>query len=666
MLGLLLVFPAFAGGQQEPAEAATTEETTAAELGLFDPRIPQSWNEDYRTASDWGITQFSQSPMLDARVDSGELPPVEERLTDPMVLEPFESVGRYGGTMIVYGTGLDNNVLGHLVHVAGDTGFIVPPNGDNKVIGSYAERFEYNEDYTSITLYFRDGLRWSDGEPFHAGTEMEFLWNHIVLNDDISQGYRPENVVDVEIVDENTYTLHLSVPEPRYQFGTYVLRNLGFDQPYLIGPSHAIKEYHPDFVGEAEAARLAQEMGFNSVSEAILELVVQGTAPHYPQYNMPTIRPYRAIERTETIIVYERNPYYAFVDTEGNQLPYIDYIELNRASNREVASINAVTGQSHMDSHNLVADDIPLYIENEARGNYRTLIYNNPAPGTPVYIMNFTDPTYGHVFRDVRFRRALSLAIDRDDLNERFFFGRANPMQITAPTNHPLYRDEWAQSYAEFDPETARALLDEMGMVDVTGNGWRETPEGEQFRPTLMHLGGNANFGTSSFNERVMAFWNEIGIDVTMDTVQGAVFWGARNANDFQITMHPADGMFPDIGPAFTRRSLAPARSANHSSWNDWARWISSGGEIGEEPEDPFIFELAELGDRYLSAGDMDALEVLLGHLAENLWAIGTVGNAPMPVIVNNSLRNVPEANFMTFPLQNVNVARMQQWYFDE
>ena len=667
----LLLFSACDSGtdtvtETDPATEESPEPSVVDELGLVDPNMPESWFEDLRTASEWGITGFNQSPVLDARVESGELPPVEERIPNPLVIEPFESIGNYGGTMVLYAQNLGVGNLGHMLAGPGDSGFIIPPDGSNRLLAWYAERYEYNDDFTSITFYFRDGLKWSDGEPFHVGTEIDFLWNHIVLNDTISQGYRPNNIRDVEIVDENTYTLHLTGPDPLFHFSDFVIRDLGFEQPYILGPSHAIREYHPDFIGAEEADRLTSEIGFNNISEAIIALNGQGLAPHEPDYGIPTIRPYRSVERSESVVTYERNPYYPFVDTEGNQLPYIDYIEINRASNREVASVNAVTGQSTMENEALIPDDIPLYIQNEERGGYRTLIYNAPLPAAPFYIMNFTDPTYGHVFRDVRFRQALSLAIDRDDLNERFYFGNATPMQVTAPVTSEFYREEYARAFAEYDPERARALLDEMGMVDVTGDGWRETPEGERFRPELTHLFGNPTFGTPAFHERNIAFWNDIGIDLTMEAVHGPLFWGGRRANDFQMSMHPGDGNMPIIRETYLRRVLAPARSANQSGWNAWARWFGSGGEIGQEPEDELIFELVELANRYLTDLDEDAMHQLLGHLAENLWAIGTVGNVPRPVIVSNSLRNVPERGMMEFALQLMNASRIVQWWLDE
>jgi len=84
------------------------------------------------------------------------------------------------------------------------------------------------------------------------------------------------------------------------------------------------------------------------------------------------------------------------------------------------------------------------------------------------------------------FRQALSESIDRDRINQVVNLGLAKVHQFVLSAESPEFQSEdgqkayndWANSFAQYDPEAAKALLDGIGVVDADGDGWRDRPDG--------------------------------------------------------------------------------------------------------------------------------------------------------------------------------------------
>lgn len=635
----------------------------AVSEALVDPDIPESWYEAPKTASELGITEFNESPMLAEKVANGELPPVAERLPDdPITIEPYDEIGKYGGTIVLYGVDFSTRDIGLMLEYKGDAPFRLTPTGD-EVIPWLAESYKHSEDKTKLTMKFREGIKWSDGTAFNAAEEYAFFWKNYIQNEELSQGYEPTLVEDITTEGKNTVIMHYNKPNPHEYPNT-----LGF-QGFSVAPSHILKQYNPQIVGKEKAEQRAKELGFSGLAEAYQELSNEALAPRYPEYNVPTIKPYKVVKRTETEMVFERNPYYPFVDTAGNQLPYIDRIIVYSATNSEIAGIKAITGESTIAQSSLVPENIPLYKNNEEKGNYRTLIYTSPSPAFPYYMCNLNDDEheFAEIFRDKRFRYALSLGINREELNQKFFFGYGVPMQASAPPSTKYFKEEYGEAYSNYDPEEAKRLLDEMGMIDVDGDGFRETPAGNKFVPKLLLRSDNkAKFGTHSFHELVTAYWKEIGINTEMELVGGGMYWNKRNDVTWDITSHPLDSVMPYIGTGGLDKFLAPVSGNASGPWIKWSRWFDTDGEEGVKPEDDIYFELVELANKWVSDADEIALDKLLQYQAENLWVIGTVAQPPIPVIVSNRIKNVPEKGLIDFSLGQFDIARPVQFYFDE
>lgn len=682
LLLVLFAVPAmvFAGGGQEQQTQAPQQQEAAAqglspgeiEARWRDPNIPESWYEAPRTASELGITSFQQSPFLDARVTSGELPPVEERLpNDPPVIEPYASVGEYGGTMVMYGYDLESEFSFYAGGGVGREGLLNAPPDGTRYYPWFAESVELLDDFTGVEITLREGLRWSDGTPIVAATEYDFHWNHTIPATTIDPALYSPEIVDVEVVSDNTVRLHFGQPFPSYEmqlFHTWFHDILS--ENVALAPSHVMRQYLPEFVGEAEAQRKAEEFGFSEVEQLILELGTQVRVQEDPRFGMPTTEAYIVVSESESERVLERNPYYPFVDTEGNQLPYIDRVIIRFAAQPQNVELQAVAGASDVLFDSAQTGNIPTYIEGEEDGDYNTYINLSAALSRPFYIFNFTPPEeseeYGQYYRDDRFRKAMSLAINRNEINDRFYFGRGIPMQATISPTSDLFRPEWANAYAAFDPIRAGELLDEVGLVDRNGDGFRDFPNGDRFTVKMMYHQA-LYLSEIELHEYVITNWADVGIQVDIETVSGEVFWERSSGGQYDLKMHIMDFSIPyPLGVVFFTTPYDPPEV---HPFGQYSTWLRTDGQDGIEPPDFLADELQMLydaTDEYLNTLSDAALSRILQSQAENIWVIGTVGLPPTPALVAKRIQNVPERILWEGTIGHELLMRPQQWWIDE
>ena len=92
---------------------------------------------------------------------------------------------------------------------------------------------------------------------------------------------------------------------------------------------------------------------------------------------------------------------------------------------------------------------------------------------------NDRDPAMRTLFQDLRFRRALSLAINRQEINDIVYYGLLVPRQATILPSARFFKQEWAQAHAQYDSELANELLDEMGLTARDDDGFRVGADGK-------------------------------------------------------------------------------------------------------------------------------------------------------------------------------------------
>ena len=657
-------------GDATVAAAAMTGSDIVKVAGRY--TVKESWLLA-PTASQVGITTFSEAPMLAAMVQSGELPPVVERLPDdPLVLEPYEQTGSYGGELRVARTGPSDWGDMH----RGRKAFLFRADPTlNEAIPYGARGYDISDDQTVLTIQLREGMKWSDGEPFSTA---DFMWvyDNVLSDFDIPASGRGRftmggELADWEAVDD--YTLVITFPAPiTLNDQTLLLNWYEVQSGRLFTPAHHMRTFHPKF--NADAEKLAMEDGHDTWIAGLLARMSGSPGLKHPR---PELAPWVQERRDSTAIFFTRNPYFFAVDGAGNQLPYIDRVKASFFADKQVAILAMMQGKVDIGGRLTDPGSFPLYKENEEIGDYRVLEWQDTKDSrvTFGFNLNHPDPVKGPIFLDKRFRQAMSLAMNRDEINQFVFLGMATPQQYTVDAGAAFYDPQWASAYADYDPDRAMALLDEMGMTDRDGDGWREAPGGEEFilemRPHTSSVIGTMGDNVS---ELAQAYWNEVGIRTNYKQVSEELWLNQVVANELDLSIWISQSSLPGrIGlPEFAEGIVAYA-----PEWHQWLRhqlWIE-GGRKGEEPA-PGVEPTGEWGHyidlwrQWVAAPNAEEFNRIGSELwdfqAEMLGNLGTVAKTVRPIIVNNRIRNVPEKLPFSFASFLWVQAAPAQWYIEE
>lgn len=572
---------------------------------------------------------FNEAPILAERVAAGELPPVEERLpSNPMVVEAIDSIGVYGGTWHRAWRGInDFHAFGRIIY---DPVLRWPRNPQDPIQPGMAESWEFNEDGTSLTLHFREGLRWSDGEPWTVD-DVIFWWEAIETDTNVTAAIHTEWMVggepmELERVDDNTITLHFAAPNGLAESVGLAFHGnqwpLGFERFGFYAPRHYLEQFHPAY-SDSGSYEAFEEAAFDyNVDRPVM------TAWKITQY-----------EPGATLMVAERNPYYWRVDAEGNQLPYIDSVYFHLVN--DVAGVNAmgIAGDLSMQARAIDLAQYPIYQDNAENGNYHMLLWPQAQASSATLWFNqsFPEDRYRELFQDLRFRRAMSHAIDRETINTIAFLGQGVPRTNTVVPDSPYYIPELENIHGEYDVDLATSLIEEIGLTK-NGDGFYTFADGEEI---LLQIEADVTFaGMQDALELISQAWTELGFRTNFEILTRDVYWPRAGANEVMVATWQTDrGLVPMVDPIyqfpFDERSwMAPA----------FGVWYKTDGAEGLEPTDEFKAAL-ELYDEFTVTTDAER-QVEIGReivrlSTENLWTIGTVGMVPNPVVVNNCFMNV-------------------------
>ena len=626
---------------------------SAAEGESYTRGMPPEWFAPPKTASELGITEFSQSPLLDGR----SLPPVKERLPDdPLVSHPYERIGKYGGkARITLWDGWQFFAWEHALTISADLRNVLP---------NLAESWSVSEDGRVTTVRLRPGIKWSDGHPL-TSQDFMFRFNHDWLDPEM-QPLTNVAVRGAKFVTIDDLTFQYVFPKPNPMFANY----FAFFGSHFVDPMHFLKDYHPAYRDRDELNALVKEKNHVTWMAMFNQLRGWGNedAP-----KVPTLRSFRAVERTPTKLRLERNPYYFKIDPAGNQLPYIDAVDvIILLESSEIITFQAATGQLDFTAHTLETPLIPLLKLGERKGVNQVHIWRRLhvadvaiQPNYNYDDLKYRDLVWGKGER--RFIRALSHAIDRDQMNEVIYFGQGTPSQVTAHRSSRWYEERFGQAHIRYDPDYSRELLDELGLFDVDGDGLREYPDGSPLIITLEFIDFETPKGISL--ELVRDYWREVGIDLRLKTIERRLQTERAMANKMQMTAWHADKVTDILFPHWPDWFYPHRAGWDMTMWNHWGRYHQTDGEVGEEPPE-LIRNLQYWGGELLTATDeahrAKAAKTLLEAHAEHLWAIGTVGHAPHPVAVSRRLKNVVPNGIWGADNRWTTPYHPATWYIDE
>lgn len=652
-LVILALLLAACGGGAAPAE----EE--AAPPAAEESAANESSSEE--TTADAAIAD-GEAPMLAEKVAAGELPPVDERLpADPLVIDlPWAEIGTYGGTLTRTTTDSDLNDTASYMYGHSPIHWT---EGGSAVGPGLAKSWEHNEDASVWTFNFREGTKWSDGEPM---TVDDFLFWY----EDMAKNPAHPTVIPawalvggapMEATKIDDYTLQMTFAGPapllEPELAAWVNGGTGgtggvFD----FYPRHYLEQFHPDYSDAADFEEFVEKMDWwNNVDRPVLNAW------------MPV-----QIEVGSRMVL-ERNPYYYAVDRNGNQLPYIDRMEVTFSENAEVLKLRIFNGDVNFHAHpHLSLRDLAVLKDNETNGDYRILLWDNGAGGAPAwgFNWNYPDEEKQEVIRTTQYRRALSHAIDRERIKTVTFLGLGEELSTgtMSPNSGQFNRTErgqellveWRESAVAFDPDLAMSLLDEINVTDQDGDGWRDLPSGAALEVALDFPAGNTAFIETA--ELMTEDWQNVGINAFVNTVPGEQLGVMTRSATYDIRLY--GGGAPD-GPDLL---TYPQWLISYSSTGRWAplygAWMSIQGtdkqdtELDKDPRDrsPAWEEPAAddphtlMWDLYqqaikepdLTKRDELVFQILQIHIDQGPFLLGGVADPPNIVIANNSILNVP------------------------
>jgi len=591
---------------------------------------------------------YTQAPMLAEKAAAGAIPPLDERL--PMVPKIVNEIpadqmnyeiGRYGGVLRTIRMA---PIWDAVVWTVLEEPLVNRPGrwSDDPITGNIAESYEVSNDLTEFTFTLRKGMKWSDGTPFTT-YDVQWTWDNFINNKELiptfPQWLRTGSKVDGtpgELVVLDDYTFKFVFDGP---YGGFLLDLTGRGYHGYIHPAHHMKNYHADFADADELAALVDEWGYEAGEWFNLYRFVEPSpwnSARESQMTTPTLGAYLYVKDGEPRI-YERNPYYWKIDPAGQQLPYIDYIHSTYASDMETAGVQILAGEIDFAYEWVPLDKIALYKENEARGGYRilanTLLHRTAAD----FFLNLTydDPVWREVAGDVRFRRALNMAINKADLVDTVYYGFAEVSDMQP---------------SEFDLAGANALLDEMGMK-VGADGYRTAPDGSPFIMEIAYCDWMTQYPPTAI--LITEQFRELGLNINLKQIEFALDGQLVAANEQQATVW------------FTHGPVQPLSDDwSFSRWGRlWWLWYSTDGEQGEEPPPEVIkFYDTIYSIRAVSPDDVPAIVAeVRRQMDERLFYLVPVENVTQLSLINNRLRNFPDAGYLL-----ANSFAAEQYWFDD
>jgi peptide/nickel transport system substrate-binding protein len=581
-------------------------------------------------------TAEDEPPALAARVARGELPPLARRLPEHPLVVPTDAEASYGGELrTLIGTPKD-------VKLAFVYGYarLVRYDASYRIVPDIAERVDVVEG-RRFTFHLRKGHRWSDGAPF-TSADFAYFWKHVAQDAELSPAGPPSVLLvegeapHVEFLDAWTVRYTWSRPN-----NLFLPDQAGASPTILYRPAHYLKRFHQAFSDPDELARQAREerrRGWASLHNARDALYAMDNP------EQPTLQPWKPINAPPAdVFTAERNPYFHRVDQRGRQLPYIDRLKLVLVD-RAVIPIKASTGEADLQARYLAFDQYAFLKRNETRAGYRVLLWSTASSCVVCLYPNLTtaDPVMRSLLEDRRFRRALSLGIDREEINKIFFYGLAVMGQNTV-LRSPVPHQDVRMAYAGFDVPRANRLLDEMGLTARDAKGFRLRPDGSRLDIVVESSGESTQ--QSDILELVADTWTRLGIELLVRPSQREVFRRRVFSGEAVMSVAASD-LFGLPTPEMSPAALAPV-SGEQLQWPRWGLYFESKGQRGDAPDLPAARRLAELFRRWLVSANRAEQERVWSEMldinAEEVFTIGILGGTLQPVVVAAGLRGLPD-----------------------
>jgi peptide/nickel transport system substrate-binding protein len=611
---------------------------------------------------------YKEAPMLDEQVKAGKLPPVAERLPkDPRVVQPVESIGKYGGTWrsgLVGGS--DRNwlfrIAGYEPLVAWDREW------SGKTIPNLAESVTTSDDDKVFTVKLREGLKWSDGKPF-TSDDIGFFINDIAGSKDLmpngldwlmSAG-EPGKFAKV---DDTTFTI--TFKEPYGMFMQRMASNYGIQ--LVMMAKHYCSQFMPTYNKDG-VDKLIADNGVKTWVDLFIKKCAVDTEANERWQNpdRPTMEPWVIKDPYvggATVVTLVRNPYYFKVDPEGNQLPYIDKLSASVNADVQTLVLKVVNGEiDYQDRHINANSNRAVFVDAAEKANIHIIDGPDADMNTTIISLNLTskDPVKHEIFNNKDFRIGLSYAIDRQAIIDSAFVGQGEPWQAAPRRESPFYNERLAKQYTEYDVKKANEYLDK-AYPKKDGDGFRLGPDGKRISFNIMVIPALGDFLDST--QLAAKYWQAVGVDAKVQTVDRTLFYDRKDNNDHDAAVFLGSGGMGDA--IFEPTFYFPF-------WNEslfavpWGNWFASGGKSGEEPPAE-VKKQMELYRELTKSADPDHQKALMKQLldiaADQFYDIGINTPGTLYSVSKTNLHNVyPRPFAWTYPTPVA--SNTEQYYFD-
>ena len=574
-----------------------------------------------------------ESPMLAERVAKGTLPKLAERLpASPMVVTPVAGVGSFGGTLQRAQTSATD--IGVLQSFA-PAGLIEWTLAADAAEPSLAEEYSRSDDNRTYRFKIRKGLKWSDGEPFTADDVLFAIENW--LGDPQLVPAPPVWFADVgqtlpAVSKEGEDTVVVVFKEPFALFERYLCQPAVSTQ--IIKPKHYLRQFHPAFTDPAEVDAAAKKAGFDSWDQYFGDRDNAWTNPDRPVVSAFLVtKPSNAQSGTAEL---ERNPYFWKTDPDGRQLPYIDRIQV-QVLDQSVLDLRAANGDLDFQGSFLGYNSSEVFLRNAEQKGFSMLRWE--AVGSLLSIcpnLSHKDEAVRELMLNQDFRKALSIAIDRTEINKTLLGGLGIVRQPSATESSAYYVDG-GENAIEFDRDGAKKLLDGIGLEQK--GDIRVMADGRPLEFTIVYVDDNSGIARADALQMVAKHWREVGVTINLRPVDGTLYAQLRNSNDFDFDGTTVVEDDWDLEPVW----YIPTSGGSHTA-PAYGTWYATNGQDGIEPPAE-ILTLMETWDKMRTATDDDARiaagkEIMKQH-DEKVYMIGLLKLPFVPVIVGTDVINV-------------------------
>lgn len=625
------------------------------------------------------VSAFSEAPVLAAKVAAGTLPKVEDRLPakDDVFVSTKDaagtklSIGTYGGNLNLVGGGGNWDISRPVLES------IVRYNTDGTYVPNVIKSFEFNEDYTVWTFHLREGMKWSDGDDFNAD-DITF-WYYMVHTNNFDGKASWIACIDYkETVGEETVTHYADLKKVDDYTVTFTFTKSKFpgdfieqgDFKWCWAPSHYLKDLIPASyyvenpywantnLSDEDVLKNAKDKGIEKSSVKDL-----GKALCYYWWNiagLPSLNSFVLNNGTkdDTLVILERNAYYWKVDAEGNQLPYVDNLYLNKFENEGQDQLSFISGD--IDVIGVAMENISQVLTDRSDAVLKTYAATDWGSAQVTFNYTTTDANFANLFANIKFREAMSICVDRKQVSELLSDGFLEPGQSAPAEGTFGYDEAWMTKWTSYDVNAAKKLFEECGLV-MGSDGFYDFADGTDLVLTFY---GYTDSGIDSVYPVVEQYYNAAGIKCAVKTFSVEAYDQEIDNNNWIASINP----HTPIGALSLKSRPAPFVPIQQAAewYGEYGTYYQTKGASGVAPTGDMA-KLVELYEQWTSTADeavrSEIAQKIYDVHQENMWSIAYLKAANSYVAIGGNVKNWPDFLVWDDLYQYANIAHYENLY---